>query len=88
MRRSEIKSVLAEAIGDEFDDEAAEAFDLNDLDNIARMIQDEYDPDDAFEVTDRVRQVYKNARDRDLDMLADGEMDNPNGWLYNRLAGR
>lgn len=85
MRRPEIVAAIRESIEDEFDDGAAEAFDLDDLDNVARMLQNECNPGDVEEVRDIVRSAYKAAPDRELDMLQDGEMNSPMGWLYNKL---
>lgn len=88
MRRVEIVEALKRSIGDEFDDQAAGAFNMNDKDNltfIARMLQNECDPADDEEVRDIVRSAYKAAPDRELDQLGDGDMGNPMQWLYDHL---
>lgn len=83
MRRSEIIEVLNDSIDDSFEDDVAGAFDRNDLDNVARQLQDR--DADRNEIERLVEKVATGASGRELDALADGDMDNPNAWLYARL---
>jgi hypothetical protein len=84
MRRGEIVDVLIDSIGQHFPDDVADVFDKSDLDNVGRMLQDR-DADTERQIDGLVQIVASNASGRELDQLADGAMDSPIGWLYNKL---
>jgi hypothetical protein len=83
MRRNQIVAVVQESIGRHFERDVADAFDLDDLDNVGRMLQER--EADERKIDSLVRIVSVEAKGSELDALADGDMDNPNAWLYARL---
>lgn len=88
MRRNEIVIAVRQGIKDHFPEDVVPVFhpdDMEDLDNIGRLIQDERDPRDANEVVSLIEDVAAEASGRDLDALADGHISSPKGWLYNKI---
>lgn len=84
MRRGEIEAALIQEIDASFPEDCAKVFDYDRLDGLARMIQSDFDPDNARDIHDLVQNASR-ATGRDLDALADGEVNDPNHWLELRI---
>lgn len=84
MRRNAIADVLKDSIPKHFPDDVARQFNLNDLDDMARTLQDR-DVDNDTQIDGLVEIAASSAPGRVLDEIADGDMRDPNEWLTTRL---
>lgn len=84
MRRAAIVETLKDSVQKHFDADVAEVFNLDDLGDFARMIQ-ECDADDAARIDQTVSLIWDVTEDWQKDDLAEGKVGNPNGWLYHKI---
>lgn len=83
MRRTEVQETLVEAIKDHFPHDVAEKFQARDLEQVARELQNQ-EKDDYGAIDRVVRDLRSEARDSELDSIADGNTPAAK-WFYDQI---
>jgi hypothetical protein len=84
MRRLEVQATLMEAIEDHFPADVAEKFREDQLGKVASLLQDE--GKDEYGAIDKVvRDVATEAKGKDFDAIADGDVQDTAKWLHEQI---